>query len=148
MISSLLVLLTLAAPAIDQDAADASQPQAALATAIPHALALIESKQYEKFIRQYAVPSQLKKVLKQKTLDEIVRGFAKDHAARILLILKADPGEAAEHQHRGYGCRIPNGREEFFEEKSRLRKNWRPLVFTELKPVIYSTLRVTRSRSK
>lgn len=88
MISSLLVLWTLAAPAIDQDAADTSQPQTALATAIPHALALIESKQYEKFIRQYAVPSQLKKVLKQKTLDEIVRGFAKDHAARILLILK------------------------------------------------------------
>ena len=88
MISSLLVLLTLAAPAIDQDAADASQPQVALATAIPHALALIESKQYKKFIRQYAVPSQLQKVLKQKTLDEIVRGFAKDHAARIILILK------------------------------------------------------------
>lgn len=83
LIDSLMILALLPLAAYGQSAEAEANPQTALSTAIPHALALIEEKQYEKFIRQYAVPAELKEILKQKTMDELVRGFAKDHAARI-----------------------------------------------------------------
>ena len=82
---SLLILLTITAPATDSKGAN---PQADLATAIPHALALIQADEFENFIRHYAVPDELQKILKQKTLEELVRSFAKDHAARIALLLE------------------------------------------------------------
>ncbi|HJN65962.1 MAG: hypothetical protein QF408_00295 [Pirellulales bacterium] len=82
---TLLVLLSITAPAADSKEAN---PQADLATAIPHALALIQADEFENFIRHYAVPKELEKILGQKTLEELVRGFAKDHAARVALLLE------------------------------------------------------------
>lgn len=117
LIDSLLILALLAVPADAQSAEAEANPQAALSTAIPHALTLIEGKQYEKFIRQYAVPAELKKILKQKTMDELVRGFAKDHAEKITLILNRIGSEKPHFSANGTVAEYPVEIKNFSQKK-------------------------------
>ncbi len=111
---SLLVLLAITAPSTDSKGAN---PQADLATAIPHALSLIQADEFEQFIQHYAVPDELEKILKQKTVAELVRGFAKDHAARVTLLLEEIQDKKPEMSADGNIAQYPIGLKNFSRHK-------------------------------
>ena len=72
--------------------ADAKQPTAdppaELTSAIDNALDLLAKKDYEQYLKQFAHPEDLEKILKTRTMDELVRLLAKGKAEKMIAALK------------------------------------------------------------
>ncbi len=63
-------------------------PRENLVSAINDAIHLLENKEYQSFIEKYALPEDLEKILKKESMDELVEGFSKGKAEKVLEALK------------------------------------------------------------
>jgi hypothetical protein len=67
-------------------------PREKVDTAISEIIRLVEAREYATFIQKYAPPDDLKKILANKSLDELVKEFAQKNAARLIKVLRATRG--------------------------------------------------------
>lgn len=65
-----------------------ADPPAELTATIDNALDLLAKKDYEQYLKQFAHPEDLKKILKTRTMDELVRLLAKGKAETMIAALK------------------------------------------------------------
>ena len=99
-IASLLVCFLLS-----EHAVGAETPPSLEAT-IGEGIALLEQKKYEAFLSRLPVPEELAQMRKNRSLEELARTFAKEHAVRLLGMLQqiktktpqlSDEGRTAEY---------------------------------------------------
>jgi hypothetical protein len=79
----LLLSILAAAPA------PKANPREQLKTAIPEAIRLLEAREYMTFLKTFVAPDDLKKITKDKPLDELATFFAENKAAQLLKALKS-----------------------------------------------------------
>jgi hypothetical protein len=89
MVGALAGFVAFAAIGSAQAKAD---PREKLETAIPEAIRLLESKEYEKFLRTFVTPEEFAKITKQVSLEEFVKRFSEGKAPELLRVLKAVSG--------------------------------------------------------
>jgi hypothetical protein len=65
-----------------------ADPPAELTAAIDTALDLLAKKDYEQYLKEFAHPEDLEKILKTRTMDELVRLLAKGKAEKTITALK------------------------------------------------------------
>lgn len=82
------VFALLVLPAVAADKAE-TDPRDELKTAIPHAIKLLESKQYETFLKSYLSPEDRRRILAQTSLKRFAKIFAEEKADRLLKLLRA-----------------------------------------------------------
>ena len=94
------------APAVAGTEAD---PREDLNLLIPHAISLIETKQYAKAVETLAEPEALKKALERekKTLDDFAAHFAEQKAAQLLEALRSIRGLKPELSADGTKATFP-----------------------------------------
>ncbi len=98
-----VVFLALAATCVSAAEKGSPQMPEGLAEAIDKAIALLEAGNAEEFIKQFAYPPDLKKILETQTMDKLVGGFTGESAKDLLEALKfvrnrtpePDPGGSA-----------------------------------------------------
>ena len=73
-----------------EDTADAREE---LATAVPEAIRLLKSKQYEEFVESFIAPDDLKNITAKRSVEEFARQFAETHAASLLEVLQGIEGQ-------------------------------------------------------
>ncbi len=87
-------------------------PPAELTAAVDNALDLLVKKDYERYLKEFAHPEDLEKILKTRTMDELVRLLSKGKAEKMIVALKQvkqekpvlkDSGSVAE-----YSVDVPN----------------------------------------
>ena len=83
----------------------ADEAQSLQAT-INKGISLLEEKKYEAFLGRFPLPDELARMRKNRSMEELARTFAKQHAARLLGMLKqikeekpqlSDEGRRAEY---------------------------------------------------
>lgn len=72
---------------ITEPAGSAETPSSLKAT-IAEGITLLEEKKYEAFLSRFPVPEELAQMRKNRSLEELARTFAKEHAARLLGMLQ------------------------------------------------------------
>jgi hypothetical protein len=75
-----------------------TNPQSKIETLITDCISLLENKEYKTLITKYADPEDLKDILKDKSLDELVKKFAENKAERMLKALKIAKEKEIEYQ--------------------------------------------------
>ena len=90
---------------LNEHAASAETPPSLEAT-IAEGITLLEEKKYEAFLSRFPVPEELAQMRKNRSLEELARTFAKEHAVRLLGMLQqiktktpqlSDEGRTAEY---------------------------------------------------
>ncbi|NIP87407.1 MAG: hypothetical protein GTO03_18385 [Planctomycetales bacterium] len=100
---NLLVVISLLAFAGEQagDASPAADPREELPSAIEHALQLLQDEQHELFLQRFAVPADLKRVLDNRDLEDLVTAFAKEKAQPLQGALRQIQGKAPRLSEEG-----------------------------------------------
>jgi hypothetical protein len=78
-----------------------ANPQAKIETSIIDCISLLENKEYQTVITRYADPEDLKAMLKDKSMDELVAKFAEKKAERMLKALKTAKEKEIEYEENG-----------------------------------------------
>lgn len=65
-----------------------TDPREKLETAIPEAIELLEKKKYAEMLKQFVPPEELKKITKDKKLEDFAAKFGSGHADKLLKALK------------------------------------------------------------
>lgn len=91
--AALCIVLTAAAFAAPTDAPEADlatqpDPRLKIATAIEDGIRLLEANEHKQFIETYAHPDDLKKILDDKSIDELVKQFKGRNADQLLKVLQ------------------------------------------------------------
>ena len=90
---------------LSEHATGADMPPSLEAT-IAEGITLLEEKKYEAFLNRFPVPEELTQMRKNRSLEELARTFAKEHAVRLLGMLQqiktktpklSDEGRTAEY---------------------------------------------------
>lgn len=79
-------------PAANKSAAEKkADPRESLDTAIAEGIRLLEAKEYEGFIKTFAVPEELKSITSKVPMEQLVEGFKSkgEHALSDLKVIKA-----------------------------------------------------------
>ncbi len=63
-------------------------PREDLISAITDAIHLLENKETQTFIEKYALPEDLEKILKKKSMSELVEDFSKGKGEKVLIALR------------------------------------------------------------
>jgi hypothetical protein len=64
-------------------------PREKVETALAEAIRLLEAKDYTTVIKNFAPPEVLEKMTKEKSLEEVAKGFGEGKGPRLLKVLKA-----------------------------------------------------------
>ncbi|MEQ8786836.1 MAG: hypothetical protein RIC55_11080 [Pirellulaceae bacterium] len=90
ILSMLLIVAALAAPdeAKPSDEVKTANPRLQVRTAIEDGIRLLEAKEFKTFIERYAHPMDLKKILKEKSVDELAKEFQESNAEKLLVVLQ------------------------------------------------------------
>ncbi len=72
-----------------------------LETTIAEGITLLEEKKYETFLSRLPVPEELAQMRKNRSLEELARTFAKEHAARLLGMLEQIKTKTPELSDKG-----------------------------------------------
>ena len=65
-----------------------ADPRESIESAIIDCISLLENKEYEALLSKYVYPDDLEKILKDKSMDELIKSFSKGKAERLLKALK------------------------------------------------------------
>jgi hypothetical protein len=92
LILALALFTVVPAFAAEDAAASDTKPTESLETAIPHIVKLLEARDYKAFIETYANPDDLKKILEEKSVDEIAKSLGDGKARELIAFFKAIQG--------------------------------------------------------
>ena len=70
------------------DSISSAQTPSGLEATIAEGITLLEEKKYEAFLSRFPTPQELAQMRKNRSLEELARTFAKEHAARLLGMLQ------------------------------------------------------------
>ncbi len=73
-------------PVVAQDVKP--ETQKTLETAIPEGVRLLEAKEYQTFVKNFASPADLKRITEEMSLEEFAKTFGERKAQRLLQVLK------------------------------------------------------------
>ena len=83
-----------------------------LPATIAEGIALLEEKKYEAFLSRFPVPEELARMRKNRSVEELARTFSKQHAARLLSMLRQiqskEPQLSDEGRRAEYGVDLKN----------------------------------------
>ena len=88
------------------EAAGSAETPPSLESTIAEGITLLEEKKYEAFLSRFPLPKELAQMRKNRSIEELARTFAKEHAVRLLGMLQqikttepqlSDEGRRAEY---------------------------------------------------